>query len=333
MIPQPLSIPDLIGALTDMIHLIPRGKVTTFGALARSLGDVTAARWVATYLKANAETEGLAWHRVVRADGGVWPEELGNEQRRRLRSEGVPCGEAGVELESAAVHHPSERNLLEELQRIQIELAARRKLRGVESPPSLVGGVDVSYRGDRGFAAYTLYDRNVENGTIVWHQVCETRVTFPYVTGYLAFRELPVLWPVLQAAEAAGKLAPVILVDGNGQLHPRRAGIATLLGVLLERPTVGIGKKLICGTLTGDPMARQAFSGTTLQICDIEEQGERLGMSLWEAERHKPLYVSPGHRIDVAMSTEVVLSTLDGHRLPEPLYWADRLSREAAKGA
>src|SRR5690606_10100273 len=77
-------------------------------------------------------------------------------------------------------------------------------------------------------------------------------VRFPYIPGYLSYRELPVHADLLRKVIEAGQIAPLLLVDGNGILHPRRTGIATQLGVLANHPTIGVSKQLLCGTLVAD---------------------------------------------------------------------------------
>lgn len=321
-------VPDLETVLVDLVREIPVGRVTTFGALARALGDVTTARWIATWAKSVSAENDLPWYRILRAQGELWSDDLGIRQAELLISEGIPVLDQRVDLAAASLHVPASRDLLGPLQQLQKDWASRRQIIPLPEYPEFVGGLDVSYRGETAVAAYTLVD--LASTELVWHVIRETRITFPYVSGYLAFREIPALLPVLEAADDAGKLAPVILVDGNGQLHPRRAGIATLLGVLLNRATVGVGKTLICGKLS-DSITVQTGAGESLYRSEIIDQDELVGIALAASGRHKPLYVSPGNLIDLESSAEIVLRLLTNHRLPEPLHWADQLSRQSAK--
>ena len=118
----------------------------------------------------------------------------------------------------------------------------------------------------------------------------------------------------------------VVVVDGSGILHPRNAGLATMLGVLLDLPTVGVTKKRLCGQLRdGGPSWRRP--------APVKVNGMPLGDAILPTRKtSQPLFVSPGHRIDRASSTELVESLLDGkHRLPVPIQLADRISRRAAR--
>lgn len=328
MIDSPLPIPDLTAALVDLVSDIPSGSVTTFGSLARALGDVTAARWIAGWAKSASSENSLPWHRILRANGDLWTEDIGLQQAALLTAEGIPLRDSQVDLSNAAIHTHPPRDILGPLQQLQLDWASRRQIVPLSEPPRFVGGLDISYHHDTAVAAYTLVD--LESAELLWHVIRESPVNFPYVSGYLAFRELPALLPVLHAAAEADKLAPVIMVDGNGQLHPRRAGIATLLGVLLNRPTIGIGKTLICGRLI-DPSPVQLPSGETLTRSNIIDNEEPLGIALTAAGKHKPLYISPGHLIDLETAADLTLQLLTTHRLPEPLHWADHLSRASSK--
>src|SRR5207244_392523 len=110
-------------------------------------------------------------------------------------------------------------------------LAKKVVLRGRRGVPRFVGGVDVSYRGaHEGVAAYALVE--VASGKLVWSTMIRRPVRFPYITSYLTFRELPLLVALIEEVRAQDRLAPVVMVDGTGRLHPRRAGIASHLGVV-----------------------------------------------------------------------------------------------------
>jgi deoxyribonuclease V len=150
-------------------------------------------------------------------------------------------------------------------------------------------------------------------------------VRFPYISSYLSFRELPLLLDLLDEVRAAGQLSPVVLVDGTGILHPRHAGIASHLGVLAAVATVGVTKKLLCGKVQGGDMR-------PLEARPVVLDDRPTGIALRPtAGSLRPIYVSAGHGVDLAFAERLVRRLLLGRRLPEPLYWADRLSRRCAK--
>jgi deoxyribonuclease V len=320
------NIPDLSARVEVLWSQIPPGRVATYGDLADALGDRIAARWVGHHALHHEHDDACACHRIVRADGSLGNYATGNvrEKARRLRAEGVPVRK---ELVSLARHRFTEFDTgrpLTPLRRAQESLIARVSLRPPRKTPRLIAGVDVSYTpaGD-GVAAYVLVDR--VSADIIWKTTVRRPVRFPYITSYLSFRELPLLMDLLDEVELQDRIADVILVDGSGMLHHRHAGIATHLGVARGVSTVGVTKKLLCGSVSIDGMEPMESRGVLLD-------GETIGVALRPtAGSRRPIFISPGHRIDVAQSEAIVRDLLRGRRLPEPQYWADRLSRQAAR--
>ncbi len=142
-------------------------------------------------------------------------------------------------------------------------------------------------------------------------------VRFPYRTGFLSFREVPVALRALGLLDAAPDL---VMVDGQGRAHPRRFGLACHLGVLLDKPTVGVAKSRLVG--------RFAEPGPTAgDQTPLEDKGEIVGAVLRSKRACNPLFVSVGHRIDLRAAVAWVNRTTRHHRLPEPARLADRLSR------
>lgn len=140
---------------------------------------------------------------------------------------------------------------------------------------------------------------------------------FPYIPGLLSFREIPVL---LKAFGALRSRPECILCDGQGIAHPRRMGLASHLGILLEIPTIGCAKSRLIGSFQEPPPNRGAFSPL------LDDQGETLGAVLRTRAQVKPLFVSPGHLIDLEKAVELVLACSPKFRIPEPLRLAHRLA-------
>jgi deoxyribonuclease V len=129
---------------------------------------------------------------------------------------------------------------------------------------------------------------------------------------------------LLEDVRKQQKLADVVIVDGNGLLHPRFAGIASHVGVLAGVRTIGIGKKLLCG--------RSNLEGMKADDPRPVLYHDRLVGMAWKAtSTSRPIFVSPGHLIDVAGAMRVVRRLGFGHRVPEPNYLADALSRRTAR--
>ncbi len=293
--------------------------MTTYRALADALGDPEVVRFVAGWL-ASPEAEGLPVHRVVHASGAVgraWGGTAG-EAAARLRSEGVRV--VGDRVEPLARYFvgdlPSDRPLAR-LQEEQGAVAQRVRLAPLPEVRA-VGALDVGYPGGEATAAFVLAgpDGEVRDGLTV-----RVPVSFPYISGYLAYRELPPLLAAVAEAERAGWAWDVLLVDGNGILHPRRAGLASHLGVLLDRPTVGVAKGHLCGHVNTEGMAIGEWRPVVLD-------GDTVGAAL-RTDRNRTLFISPGHRADLGTAVDLVLRLTEGAPIPAPLGWAHDLASGA----
>lgn len=318
------NLPDLPGRLRRLIAQVPAGRVTTCGGLADALGNRIAARWVGQFTLDHDHTAGCPCHRVVRAGGQLGPYIAGGEKAkaRCLAAEGVELQHDVIDLTRYGFDRFRSDRPLQDLGRVQEALLTQVSLRPRRRIPKLVGGVDVSYpNSGEGVAAYALVETDTRR--LVWSKIIRRRIRFPYITSYLSFRELPILLELLDQARAAGRMAQVLLVDGSGILHHRHAGIATHLGVVASLPTVGVTKKLLCGQANLEGMRPE-------QSRPVVYHDRRIGVALRPtAGSQRPIIISPGHRLDVAFAERLVRRLLGGRRLPEPLYWADRLSRRA----
>jgi len=206
-----------------------------------------------------------------------------------------------------------------EARRIQFELASRIRCMPLRRRVRFVAGVDAAFSEDRVFAAACLYAfpelEPVEDAAV------PERLNFPYVPGYLTFREGPA---ILKAVAALGRKPDLILVDGQGIAHPRRLGIAAHIGVLLGVPTIGCAKSRLVGEFR-EPGRRRGCRSP------LRFGGRTVGSVLRTRTGVRPLFVSPGHLIDIPDSVRIVLRTTAGFRIPEPLRRADRLSRARSR--
>lgn len=192
--------------------------------------------------------------------------------------------------------------------------------------PELVAGVDVSYRrhGELFFAAVVVL--RLPDLEPVAEASARGRITFPYIPGLLSFRELPVL---LQAFCSLNLRPDLVLVDGQGIAHPRRLGLASHLGLWIDLPTIGCAKSRLCGEYLppGDRRGQQS---------PLRDREEQIGAVVTTRDRVKPLFISPGHKVDTARAVELVLACGGKYRLPEPTRQAHLLSnrlRQAAEEA
>jgi deoxyribonuclease V len=147
-------------------------------------------------------------------------------------------------------------------------------------------------------------------------------ITYPYVPGLLSFREVP---PLLEVLEKRIKTAfDVVLYDGHGVAHPRRLGIASHLGLWLDRPTVGCAKSRLNGTYD-EPGPKRGDRST------LFDKGEPIGEVVRTKDRVKPLFVSPGHKCDQESAVALVLATSGKYRLPTPTRQAHEFVNEVRR--
>lgn len=317
-----LQPPDLSAELESLLRQVPSGCVTSFGDLAEALGDLTAARWVATELL-RLDPQLFPVHRVVRRTGIVaGTKSLSLESRtERLKLEGIPLVDGRVDLAASGWRAFLGSRPLAHLRDLQVQLGGRIKLNPLAKLPPRIAGVDVSYAGEHlGVAAYTIVES--ATGRLLHSETWAGETPFPYIPGYLSFRELPLYWRLLEQVRAAGRMEHVVLVDGNGILHPRRAGIASMLGAVANLITVGVSKHLLCGKIVDHPRSPAPI---------VSAEGTLLGYRFLGKSARSVWYVSPGQGIDFEGAWQVASSQMFGHRLPEPIYQADRLSRTAAR--
>lgn len=320
-------IPDLEAEVQKLLQQIPAGMVSTYGDLAVALGDdkTRSARWLGEYLTHHSHTSDCMCHRVVRKNGDIGLYVTGDPQVKaeRLSREGVVVDETGrVRLTNRFTQFHST-SPLKGLRDFQQQLARQVKNLPVRRVPKTFGGIDVAYSRDgRACAAYVQIDaRSLEP---IYEQTLVRPVSFPYIPGYLTFRELPVMFELCQEVQRAGKLADVLFCDGNGRLHPWRAGIATCLGVLLDHPCIGVGKSLLCGKVIADSLVSGEFDGVNRLVMDGEHV---IGAEVSSTRKAKPVYVSVGQRITLSQAIEFTLKSISKHRLPETVFLADRLTK------
>ena len=318
----PCEIPNLYVEVPRLIAQVPCGRVTTYGDLAEALGSLAAARWVGSFLLDHPHDEHCRCHRVLRRTGepGRYISGDQSEKLRRLQDEGIEIDSGRIDLERFGFDRFTTHRPLETLADFQNTLPERIVTEPYPALPELVAGVDISYPTPReAVAAYVLIDS--ASGQMVWSLTARQPVTFPYIPGFLSFRESPLMLELLRQAESQGRSAEVVFVDGNGILHPRRAGIASHLGVLAGVRTIGVGKKLLCGRVDLEDMTAHDSRAV------VTDTGEVIGMAVKSRATSRPVFVSPGHRIDVTAAVRLARASFRRHRVPEPIYWADRVSR------
>jgi len=195
---------------------------------------------------------------------------------------------------------------------IQEELRKKVLLRKILNRIGTVAGADVSISEDEVTAAVVVL--NYETLEVVEESVARFPCSFPYIPGLLTFREGPVL---IEAFQRLKDQPDVMIFDGQGIAHPRGIGIASHLGVLLNRPAIGCAKSRLVGEYREPDLKKGSYTPLTMK-------GKTVGAVVRTRQGVKPIYVSPGHMIDLTTAIEMVLNCCTRFRLPEPVRWAHR---------
>ncbi|MFS7223057.1 deoxyribonuclease V [Rahnella inusitata] len=182
--------------------------------------------------------------------------------------------------------------------------------------PTLIAGVDVGFEqgGDVTRAAVAVL--RYPSLELVEYQIARVPTVMPYIPGFLSFRELPAL---LQAWQQLTSRPDLVLVDGQGIAHPRRLGVASHFGLMIDVPTIGVAKSRLCGQFL--PLGEELYSQQALY-----EGDEQIGW-VWRSKlRCNPLFISPGNRISMESALYWVEHCMRQYRLPEPTRWADAVA-------
>ncbi|MES2225918.1 MAG: deoxyribonuclease V [Patescibacteria group bacterium] len=204
---------------------------------------------------------------------------------------------------------------------LQKKLRDQIRLVPLESEPRLIGGCDVSMNrfAKEGFAGFvTMSFPALE---LLDHSVVKDTIPMPYIPGLLSFREIPML---VKAWDKLKTKPDVLIVDGIGIAHPRRLGIASHLGLVLDLPTVGCAKSVLTGVYEEPANETGAIS----YLYDKHDREEIIGAALRTKVNVKPVFISPGHRITLADSLDLIMRSVRKHRLPEETRFAHNTVNE-----
>ncbi|CAL9632862.1 MULTISPECIES: endonuclease V [Streptomyces] len=213
----------------------------------------------------------------------------------------------------------------EQARAVQDALRERVVLDEPGPPPGTgrVTGVDVAYDDARDVVAAAAVVLDAASLDVVAEATAVGRISFPYVPGLLAFREIPTVLAALDALPCAPGL---VVCDGYGFAHPRRFGLASHLGVLTGLPTIGVAKNPFTFTYDEPDTPRGSTSA-------LLAGSEEVGRALRTRDGVKPVFVSAGHRVSLAGACAHTLALTPAYRLPETTRKADALCREALRQA
>lgn len=201
----------------------------------------------------------------------------------------------------------------------QAAIAGQVVERPLAAEPRVIAAVDVHLSGATGVAAVVAMA--YPGFEILDEQVVTQDITFPYIPGFLAFREAPISLEAVRRLRVAPNL---LLADGQGLAHPRRAGIACHVGVELQVPTIGVAKSILVGS--HGPIGSEQGSAVPLVA-----GGEVVGMAVRTRTGVSPVYISVGNLITLEEAVDWTLRTVTRYRLPEPSRRAHRIAQDAAR--
>jgi deoxyribonuclease V len=306
---------DLYQYTYDLVRQIPDGYVSTYGAVAKALGDVRASRAVGRMMNQNPDADSMPCYKIVYSTGKIGGFALGLKNKiNRLRKDNIQIHNGQIiNFENVFFDDFKTSYPLKDCRKEQ--LALRKKLRVtdqiIDSKISTIAGFDIAYpKNDfqKACIACTVIDYNTKE--IIEVKTHFQQTSFPYIPTYLTFRELPHIKKVYHKLDTDPS---VLMFDGNGILHPYRFGLACHAGIILKKPSVGVAKSLLCGKLATDNK--------------IIHQGKIIGKALYAHKQvRKPVYVSPGHGISLHLAFRIA-ANVSIHKHPKPVRHAHLLAR------
>ncbi len=204
----------------------------------------------------------------------------------------------------------------------QREIADAAEMADRFGPIATIAGVDTSmkWRDSRGPIHAAAAPIAWPAGEALSPATMSTIPPFPYVPGYLGFREAPA---IVAAVEQLARRPDLLIVDGQGRPHPRRCGSAVQVGVLLDIPSIGCAKTILCGTVEGE------LGPDIGDRAPLVDRGELVGYALRTRPKTAPVYIGSGHRVSLDSAVDWILKLTGGRRLPLPI----RLAHDAANAA
>lgn len=201
---------------------------------------------------------------------------------------------------------------------LQKQLREKLILQPIDTDIKIVGGADISFNRFSPIIYAGIVLLSYPDLQPIGQSTVITKADFPYVPGYLAFREVPAL---LQAWEQLSRKPDLMVFDGHGIAHPRRLGVASHFGVITDTPAIGCAKKPLFGQYTMPDVTAGSAS-------PIKDKDELLGYAFRTRNKVKPVFISPGHRTDADSALAFMRTCTRAHRLPEPTRLAHNAVNE-----
>ncbi len=296
----------------DLVRQIPPGRISTYGAVAKALGDLRASRAVGRMMNQNPDADTMPCFKIVYSDGKLGGFGLGIDDKiRRLKNDKIEVNDGKiVDFQNVFFNDYKTDFPLSKLRQEQIELSKNIKIEDDFNKIATIAGFDIAYpknEFDKACGASVVID--YETLEIVEQKTIFLNTEFPYIPTYLSYREFPVINHLIKILDEKPSL---IMIDGNGILHPNNCGIASFAGIRLGIPSIGVAKSLLCGDVKNS-------------IVYIDEK--KVGYAVLSKNSKKPIYISPGHRVSLETSKKIV-KNLQKYKIPEPLRQSHILANE-----
>ncbi|MBT7902252.1 endonuclease V [Candidatus Woesearchaeota archaeon] len=198
-----------------------------------------------------------------------------------------------------------------ELKKEQEKLAQKVIVQDTFEKIKLVAGINQAHFGEKIISAIVLMD--IKTLKIIEKQYSIMETNTPYLPNYRAYREAPI---IVETFNKLKQKPDLLLLEGNGILHPRRIGLASHIGILIDTPTIGISKTVTCGEILDN---------------SVYIEKEARAKKIITKEHANPIFVSPGHKISLKTSIEIIKKIIQKHKLPEPLHQAHNFATKIKK--
>jgi len=300
----------------NLVRQIPDGNVSSYGAIAEALGDKIAARAVGRMMNQNPDADQMPCYKIVHSDGRVGGFGLGVKNKiKRLNNVDIEVKKKKImNFDSVFFKDFRSEFPLKKLRDEQIKLSKKISLEENFKKIDTVAGIDVAYPNNEfkpAVGACVVMDyktkRIIEKKTISWE------TNFPYISTYLFYREFPIIRELINILRSE---PTVFIFDGNGILHPYGIGLASQAGINLNKPSIGVAKRLLYGKI----------KGKNVYIDSIKK-----GFTFFSSKKIKrPIFVSPGYKTSF-QTTYNVVKKLSKYKIPEPLRKSHILAKKTIK--
>lgn len=308
-----LSFVNLFDYTYNLVRQIPEGKISSYGEVAKALGDIVSSRAVGRMMNQNPNADNMPCFKIVHSDGKIGGFGLGVDDKiRRLKQDNVFVKDGKIaDFDNLLFKDFKTEYPLKQLRREQIELSKKVILKDNFSKIETVAGIDVAYPNnefEEASGACVVIDFNTKE--VIEEKTVSAKTEFPYISTYLSYRELPVIKKLVKTLK---NKPTIFMFDGNGVLHPYYFGLASHAGIVLDAPSIGVAKSLLYGNIKNKV---------------VYINGKKCGYAYCSSKKVKnPIYVSPGHGVSFETSLDIV-KHFSGYKIPEPLRLAHILAKK-----